>query len=65
MSKKEGSTLYIIFAFITSMIGYNIHESIFWSIMDFIFAPLAWCKWLLCHEVSLSIIKDTFSFFFK
>lgn len=58
-------TMYIIFSVLTSMIGYTIHHSIFWSIMDFIFTPLVWIKWLIFHEVNISIIKETFAWFFK
>lgn len=57
--------LYVVFCLITTMIGYTIHGSIFWGIMDFFFAPLAWIKWLVCHEVTISIIKETFPWFFK
>ena len=46
------------------MIGYSIHGSLFWSIMNFIFCPIAWAKWLICKEVSLSVIKQTFAFLF-
>jgi hypothetical protein len=49
----------------TAIIGYAIHHSIFWSVMDFIFLPLAWIKWLICQEVSVSVIKSAFSFFLK
>lgn len=52
-----------IFAVATAMIGYHIHHSIFWSIMDFFFSPFAWCKWMIMKQVSLSIIKSTFAFF--
>jgi hypothetical protein len=57
--------LHQIFGILTAMIGYNIHHSIFWSIIDFIFSPLVWCKWLICQEVNMSIIKKTFEFFLK
>ena len=60
---RLGSGLYPIAAFATAMIGYTIHSSVFWSIMDFFFMPFAWCKWLICHEVNLTIIKKTFEFF--
>jgi len=55
---------YTIFAVCTAMIGYTIHNSVFWSIVDFFFAPIAWIKWLICHEVTLKIIKETFNWFF-
>ena len=47
----------------TAMVGHTIHGSIGWAIIDFFFAPIAWIKWLLCHQVNLSIIKATFAFF--
>jgi len=57
--------LYIIISASTAMIGYTIHNSIFWSVMDFLFTPIAWVKWLICHEVTLNIIKSTFTWFFN
>ncbi len=57
--------LYTIFCVLTAMIGHTIHGSIFWAIMDFLFAPLAWIKWLIYHEVTLTIIKETFTWFFN
>jgi hypothetical protein len=33
--------------------------------LDFIFWPIAWCKWLICQQVNLTIIKATFSFFLR
>jgi hypothetical protein len=56
-------TIYLIFSFITSMIGYTIHSSIFWSIMDFLFTPLAWIKWIFYHEITLTVINKTFNWF--
>jgi hypothetical protein len=47
----------------TAMIGHTIHHSLFWALVDFIFWPIAWVKWLICHQVTLSIIKQTFGFF--
>jgi hypothetical protein len=55
---------YTIACVLTAMIGYTIHGSLFWSIVDFFFAPFAWIKWLVCQEVTLSIIKETFTWFF-
>jgi|APCry1669188879_1035177.scaffolds.fasta_scaffold08855_5 hypothetical protein len=58
-------SFYGIFSLMTAMIGYHIHDSIFWSIIDFIFSPLAWMKWIIFHEVNITIIKETFSFFLQ
>lgn len=55
----------ILFALPTAMIGYHKHESVFWSIIDFIFWPLAWIKWLIFKEVNLTIIKETFNVFLQ
>jgi hypothetical protein len=55
----------LIFQIPTAMIGYHMHGSIFWAIMDFIFWPIVWAKWLILQEVNLTIIKDTFSFFLQ
>ena len=52
-----------VFAIATAIIGYAIHHSIFWAIVDFFFWPIAWIKWLVCSEVNLTIIKNAFSFF--
>lgn len=56
--------IYTIFVIATAMIGYTIHNSIVWAVFDFFFAPLVWIKWLFFHEVNISIIKQTFDFFF-
>jgi len=60
-----GRLLFIAVAIFTAIIGYHIHGSVFWTIMDWIFWPFAWLKWLLCQEVSMSVIKDSFAFFMK
>jgi len=49
----------------TSIVGYAIHHSLLWGFLDWVFFPLAWVKWLVCQEVSISIIKHAFSFFFN
>lgn len=56
--------LYFIFCILTAMIGYTIHRSLFWSIIDYLLCPLVWAKWIICHEVTLTIIKKTFTWFF-
>lgn len=55
----------IIFALPTAIIGYNINQSGFWAFIDFIFWPLAWLKWVICQEVNLTIIKQSFEWFLK
>lgn len=56
--------IYTIFCVLTTMIGHTLHESLFWSVMDFIFCPIAWAKWLICHEVTLTVLKNAFAWFF-
>jgi hypothetical protein len=48
---------------VTAMIGHTIHHSVIWAVIDFIFWPVALVKWLVCHEITLSVIKRTFGFF--
>jgi hypothetical protein len=46
------------------MVGYHIHGSVAWSVVDFFFTPLAIAKWLVYHEVTASVVKATFAWFF-
>lgn len=55
--------IYLVICLCTAKIGETIHGSIFWAFVDFFFAPLAWCKWLIWEEVNLTIIKESFKFF--
>jgi hypothetical protein len=54
--------LMLMFQTCIAMIGYTIHGSIFWSIIDFIFTPIVLIKWLIYHEITFEIIKQTFAF---
>lgn len=66
MSKQVNvSVVWLPFAIGTAMVGHTIHGGAFWTIMNFIFAPLSWAKWLICQDVTLTIIKKTFSFFLQ
>jgi hypothetical protein len=65
IQKQIGSISALIVCTATAMIGHTIHHSVFWSIVDFFFWPIAWIKWLVCHEVSMATIRQTFSFFFN
>lgn len=56
---------YTIFSLATAVVGMQIHNSVFWAIVDFFFAPFVWLKWLIYHEVTMSIIVKSFEFFFK
>lgn len=57
------SLLYALIGIFTAFVGYNIHGSIIWAIIDWWLWPIVWLKWLICHEVNLTIIKGAFSFF--
>ncbi len=59
------SAFWIFFSVATGIIGKTIHGSTGWAIFDAIFSGWVWCKWLICHEVNLSIIKESFNFLSK
>lgn len=65
MDRTLGGIIYMVCAICTGVIGKHIHGSMFWAVMDWIFAPFAWIKWLLCEEVTWNIVKHSFDFFFK
>lgn len=58
------TVLYMFIAVIVTMIGYTIHGSLLWSIVNYLFWPIAIVKWLICHELTLAVIKQTFAWFF-
>lgn len=60
-----GRLLALIIAIATAIIGYEIHGSIFWTIIDFFFWPIVWIKWFICSEVNITIIKQAFDFFLQ
>lgn len=62
---KAANICYMIAATATAMIGYHIHGSVFGAICDWFFWPITWVKWLVLHQVTLSIIKATFTWFFQ
>ncbi len=69
MSEKESNnyanTWHLLFGTLTSIIGYEIHRSMFWAVVDFFLYPFVWIKWLIFHEVSVSIIDNAFDWFFN
>lgn len=64
-SSSIGKFLYFLVCTATAMIGYQIHHSVFYSILNFIFAPLSWLVWLVCHDVNMTIIHKAFDFLFS
>lgn len=51
-----------ILGILTAMVGFTIHGSIFWAVVDFFFWPVAVCYWLVTHTLTSSVLKSTFSF---
>jgi len=64
-----GRLFYFLFSVATGILGYQINVTagssspLFWSIVDWLFCPFAWAKWLICQQVSISIIKHSFAWF--
>lgn len=54
---------YIMAGLLTAQIGFNWHHGIFYSVMDFLFWPIVWIKWLIWHEVNWGVIRTAFSWF--
>ena len=54
--------VYLLLRTAIAMVGYTIHSSAFWSIVDFVFWPIALIKWLVCKEINMSVIQTTFEF---
>jgi len=63
--KRIGELIYLLVCVATAMIGYTIHGNVGWSIIDFIFAPIALVYWLVTHQVDLTVLQHTFGFFMK
>ncbi len=61
--KQIYGIFWLLAATATAMIGHTIHGGWFWTVMNFIFWPISWVKWLICHDINLTIIKQTFQFF--
>ena len=66
---SSGSTLFlginIVISTITAIIGHQMHGSVGWAIVNFIFSWTSWIKWLICKDITMSIIKEAFGFFFQ
>ena len=56
----------IVTAYIVGVIGYTLNDnSIFWGIIDALFYPIALIKWIVYEQLTLSLIKESFPFFFQ
>ena len=69
--KSFSTLLYIILVTAMAMLGYNINVTagswtpLFWSIVDFFLWPIALIKWCIFHQISMSVIRHTFHWFFN
>jgi hypothetical protein len=59
---KIGILLYFLLCVATAMIGHTIHGGWFWTAMDYLFAPIALAKWLVCHQLNMTVLRATFGF---
>ena len=55
----------IIFGIPTAIIGHSIHGGFWWTLFDLLFWPFVWIKWFVYQEVTVTIIKNAFSWFLK
>ncbi len=60
---KLSNWAYLIFCVLTGMVAHRLYHDVLISIISGIFWPIAWIKWLICHEVTLSVLKYTFNWF--
>jgi shikimate 5-dehydrogenase len=58
-------TLYLILCILTAMVGYTIHHNVGYAVLNFIFAPISIAYWLVTHQINISVLRETFSFFLK
>ena len=53
-------------AVIVGKLGYTLNnDSLFWGIVDGLFYPIALIKWIFCEQLTLTLIKNAFPFFFN
>lgn len=62
---RDNSLLLTLFSVFTAIIGVELHTLNIWTVIDFIFAPIVFIYWLLTHQVTIQIIKDSFDFLYK
>jgi hypothetical protein len=54
----------VIFNSFIAMCGYTIHHSVLWCAVDWAFAPITLVYWLITHKLTLSVLEQTFTWFF-
>jgi hypothetical protein len=57
--------IYFLFCVATAMVGHNIHHNAFYAVINFFCAPVSWLYWLITHNVNMTDITNTFSFFLQ
>lgn len=63
---RHYSTFNSVLAVMVGMVGYKINNnSLFWGIVDGLFYPIALIKWIVYGELTSTLIKSTFPFFFE
>ena len=65
IGKRLGSLFGLVMATSTAMISYEMHSDGWAAFWAFILWPIHLVKWAICHDINLTIIKNTFSFFFE
>lgn len=60
-----GRVVYLILYIVTGMLGYTIHGSLFWAVVDMIFTPITLVYWLITHQINATVITETFGFLLK
>ena len=60
---KKGGLNFLPACF-TALVGYQYHGSLLYCIPDFLLWPYVWVKWMIFHEVTLAMVKETFQWFF-
>lgn len=55
-------TSYLIFGVLVAMVCYQMHHDILLAIIYLIFWPIPLIKWLICKQLTLTLIKATFGF---
>lgn len=67
MSNRFATALSFIAGAATAILGVRVNahlgDSPFWCVLDFLFWPITWVKWLVLHQVNMTTIREAFSFF--
>lgn len=64
MSDKQ-NFLHTLLMVTTGMVAWTINHSVLWALLDALFFPVAWAKWLICHDVNMTVLHRTFDFLLR